>query len=140
MGMNVKNIALTAILVGLNVFGIMGIVLQEIGALYIWFQGKCYIGAYYQGSSAEELVEGVEVKIIDFWGNTKSVVTSKRLVYVTLYFRGWYRIEASYNGSVMTKTITTASPRYLYVGIIYIILDPESETILDILYVSPPRY
>jgi len=136
--MSMKEATLTTFIVLLNVIGISGIILQEMGALYLWFEGECYVGAYYYGSSYEELVEGVKVTFTDYWGRSKVVVTSKEMVNVTLYFRGWYRVEATYKGSTKTKIITTANARYLYVGSVYIILDEKNDTI--IIYVSPPRY
>jgi len=138
--MSMKEATLTTFIVLLNVIGISGIILQEMGALYLWFEGECYVGAYYYGSSYEELVEGVKVTFTDYWGRSKVVVTSKEMVNVTLYFRGWYRVEATYKGSTKTKIITTANARYLYVGSVYIILDEKNDTIREIIYVSPPRY
>lgn len=138
--MSMKEATLTTFIVLLNVIGISGIILQEMGALYLWFEGECYVGAYYSGSSYEELVEGVKVTFTDYWGRSKVVVTSKEMVNVTLYFRGWYRVEATYKGSTKTKIITTANARYLYVGSVYIILDEKNDTIREIIYVSPPRY
>ncbi|HIE14145.1 TPA: hypothetical protein EYP70_02620 [Candidatus Bathyarchaeota archaeon] len=137
--MSKKDVVLTAIIISLNMLGISGIILQEIGALYLWFQGKCYVYAYYYGSSYDEPVEGVRVTFTDYWGRSKVVVTEREAVNVTLYFHGWYSVEASYKNSTKTKVITTANAKYLYVGFIYVILE-KNGTIRDIMYISPPKY
>ena len=133
-----KDIALTIFLIMIGSFGIFCVVLQEIGAIYLWYEGKCYVGAYYRDSKPDQLVEGVEVTFTDFWGRSKIVVTSKSLVNVTLFFRGWYKIEATYKGSKKTLTITTTTARSPTIGTIYIILDRESDEIQNIVYIPPP--
>jgi len=119
-------------------FGILGIVLIEIGAIYLWFQGRCYIGAYYYGDRSS-LIEGVKVEIKDFWGRSMVVITSNRLVNVTLYFRGWYRVEATYRDSAKTIAILTVNARYsTNIGTIYVVLNKEDDTIRYIEYAKPP--
>jgi len=135
--MDKKNIAKVIIAILMCAFGILGIILEEIGAIYLWFQGGCYIGAYYYGDNFRNLVDGVRVEIKDFWGRSQVVTTSNRLVNTTLYFHGWYQVEATYRVSTKTETITTVTARYAYVGAIYVILDKEDDTIRDIEYVKP---
>ncbi len=119
-------------------FGILGIVLIEIGAIYLWFQGRCDIGAYYYGDKSS-LIEGVKVEIKDFWGHSIVVTTSNRLLNITLYFRGWYRVEATYRGSAKTLDIITVNARYsTNIGTIYVVLNKEDDTIRCIEYAKPP--
>jgi len=136
--MDKKNIAKAIIIILMCAFGILLIILEEIGAVYLWFQGECYVGAYYYGDSPRNLVDGVKVEIKNFWGHSQVVETLNRLVNITLYFHGWYRMEATYGGSTKTETITTVTARSAYVGTIYVILDKENGTIRNIEYAKPP--
>ncbi len=112
------------------------LVLGEIGILYLWKnQGKCYVGAYYYPESSH-LVEGVKVTITDFYGLSQEVTTSSDFVYVTLYFKGWYKIEATYGNSTETAIIITVKAQYAWIGTIYAVLN-EDNTIRYIKYVSP---
>lgn len=118
---------------------ITGIVLAQIGAFYIWFQGVCYVGAYYYGETPHNLIEGVKVKITDFWGRSQEVITSNSRVNLTLYFHGWYRVEAAYKGSTNTIIITTTTFDSGSVGSIYVILE-EDGAIKYIMYMYTYKY
>lgn len=138
--MKKKNAIVMVFVILLSIIGAVGLALIEMGAFYIWYTGKCFVGAYYYGESPENLVKGVNVVITDFWGRSQKVITSDHLVNITLYFRGWYRIEAIFNDSKEVKTITTVGAGPLYVGTIYIVLDKNDNTIKKIQYVPPPGY
>ncbi len=135
--MNKKNIAAMIILISIIAFGVSWIILEQIGAIYVWFQGNCYIGAYYYGNRAR-LIDEVRIEIKDFWGHSQVVITSDSLLNITLYFNGWYQVEATYRGSTKTRILTTVRARYPYIGTIYVILDKENDTIRDIEYAKPP--